>query len=262
MNLELEGKVVLVTAASRGLGRETALAFARERARVVVAARNEAALEELGDEIRNAGGAALPRRLDLSEAGAEERLVDEVVDEWGRIDILVANTPGPPSGPFMSITDRQWDEALEINLLAMVRLARAASHHMIAQGDGGRISFIGTVGVLIAQPSMVLSNATRLALYGVTKTMAMELAEHEILVNMICPGPIATERMDELTEATMAEKGLSRSEAEYKWIGEVPLGRVGQPGDLASMVVLLSSPVCSYTTGAAIPIDGGKARGF
>jgi len=261
MNLQLEGKVVLITAASRGLGRACAQTFGREGARVAIAARDQQALASLAAEIQTEGGEAFPLSLDLSDRSSIENVIADVVTTWGGIDILVANTPGPEAGPFIHIQDSSWTSALEVNLLSMVRLARATARVMIERG-GGRIVFIGTVGVLIAQPSMVLSDSTRLALYGVTKAMALELAGHEILVNMVCPGPIATERMENLIRHTMTEKGITWDEAEAIWLDEVPLGRMGRPEDVGSVVAFLSSPACSYITGAAIPIDGGKARGF
>jgi 3-oxoacyl-[acyl-carrier protein] reductase len=261
MDLQLEGKVVLVTAASRGLGRACSRTFGRERARVAVAARDQKALALLAEEIEADGGEALPLALDLTDPSSIESVVRDVVAKWGGIDVLVANTPGPDAGPFIDLEDSSWDSAVEVNLLSMVRLARAASQVMIGRG-GGRIVFIGTVGVLIVQPSMVLSDSTRLALYGVTKAMALELAQHEILVNMVCPGPIATERMESLISHTMTERGITWDQAESIWLDEVPLGRMGRPEDVGTVVALLSSPACSYITGAAIPIDGGKARGF
>ncbi|HUP17588.1 MAG TPA: SDR family oxidoreductase [Acidimicrobiia bacterium] len=261
MNLQLEDKVVLITAASRGLGKACAQTFGGEGARVAIAARDEQALEAAAEEIEALGGKALPLRLDLTDPDSIEDVVAKVVAHWGGIDVLVANSPGPGAGPFIEISDSAWKSALDVNLMAMVRLARAASRTMI-EGGGGRIVFIGTVGVLIVQPSMVLSDASRLALYGVTKSMALELAEHEILVNMVCPGPIATERMEDLIRHTMSAREITRAEAEAIWLAEVPLGRMGRPEDVGSVVALLSSPACSYITGAAIPIDGGKARGF
>lgn len=261
MDLQLEGRVVLVTAASRGLGRACAQTFGREGARVAIAARDQKALASLAAEIEGFGGEALPIALDLSDPSSITDMVHAVVDKWGGIDVLVGNTPGPQAGAFIELGDESWRAAVDINLLSMVSLAREVSRVMV-EGGGGRIVFIGTVGVLIAQPSMVLSDSTRLALYGATKSMAIELAQHEILVNMVCPGPIATERMEELIGHTMASRGIGRGEAESSWLDEVPLARMGRPEDVSAVVALLSSPACSYITGAAIPVDGGKARGF
>jgi len=261
MDFQLEGKVALITAASRGLGRACALALGREGARVVIAARNQEALEALAVEVEEFGGQALPLFLDLADPLSIRNAVQTAVERWGGIDILVGNTPGPEAGGFLDVDTESWNSALDLNLLSMVRLAKEVVPLMIERG-GGRIVFIGTVGVLIVQPSMVLSDSARLALYGVTKTMALELAEFEILVNMVCPGPIATDRMDALVDHTMSSRGITRDEAEQVWLEEVPLARMGRPEDVGAMVALLCSGACSYVTGTAIPIDGGKSRAF
>ena len=264
MELGLEGRVALVTAASRGLGQVCARILAMEGARVAAAARSVGQLEALAREVRECGrgrGELVGLPLDLAEAASISAAVEEVVGRWGRIDVLVANAPGPPAGPFTAITVDQWSRALEMNVLAMVRLVHVVVPLMQRQRSG-RIFFITTIGVRTAQPEMVLSNATRLAVLGMAKTMAIELAPDNILVNVLAPGPIATERMAELIEQTAERGGLEREEAERVWLDEVPLGRMGQPEDLATLVALLSSERCSYVTGAVIPVDGGKARGY
>ena len=262
MDLGLDGRVALVTAASRGLGRACARVLALEGMRVAAAARNAEQLETLAREARDGGrGEVAPLPLDLADATSIPAAVAEVVTRWGRIDVLVANAPGPPAGPFTEITTDQWAAALEMNVLAMVRLVQAVIPVMQRQRSG-RIFFITTIGVRTAQPAMVLSNATRLAVLGMAKTMAIELAPDNVLVNVLAPGPIATERMAELIEQTAERGGIGQLEAERLWLDEVPLGRMGQPEDLATLVALLSSDRCSYVTGAVIPVDGGKARGY
>jgi 3-oxoacyl-[acyl-carrier protein] reductase len=262
MDLQLKDRVAIVTAASQGLGRASALALAREGASVAVCARNKDALTDLVDEIGSTTtGQALAMPLDLSDFAAIDRALEAVVDAWGRIDILIGNAPGPPPGAVMEITEEQWRDALEMNVMSMVRLTRSVVPHM-QRNQWGRIVYITTTGILTVQPNMVLSNATRLAVYGITKTLAQEVAQDNILVNTVCPGPLATERMQEVIRYTAENRGISLSEAEAVWLDEVPLARMGRPEDLASMVALLCSDACSYTTGAAIPIDGGKARGY
>ena len=262
MDLGLDGRVALVTAASRGLGRACARVLALEGMRVAAAARNAEQLETLAREARDGGrGEVAPLPLDLADATSIPAAVAEVVTRWERIDVLVANAPGPPAGPFTGITIDQWAAALEMNVLAMVRLVQAVIPVMQRQRSG-RIFFITTIGVRTAQPAMVLSNATRLAVLGMAKTMAIELAPDNVLVNVLAPGPIATERMAELIEQTAERGGIGQLEAERVWLDEVPLGRMGQPEDLATLVALLSSDRCSYVTGAVIPVDGGKARGY
>ena len=261
MDLGLAGSTALVTAASRGLGRATALALGAEGARVAVAARSAESLSELAAEINAGPGEAIALPCDLTASGAAEELVAAVCERWGSLDAMVVNAPGPPSGPAHLITDEQWQSALDLVLMSAVRLSRAAATTMIEQG-GGRITFISTIGVRTAQPEMVLSNATRLAIMGLAKTMSVELAEHQVLVNQVAPGPIATDRMDELFAQTSERNGISVDEARQQWTEEVPLRRLGRPEDVAAFVAYLSSPVCGYTTGAVIPVDGGKSRAY
>jgi 3-oxoacyl-[acyl-carrier protein] reductase len=261
VDLGLAGRVALVTGASKGLGRACALSLASEGMRVALAARDSTALEDLVCEIGAGPGQAHPLPLDLAEEGAVERAVERVEAIWGGLHVLVANAPGPAAGPVEEITLEQWRSALEMNVLAMVRLTHAVLPIMRRQGDG-RIHYISTIGVRTAQQNMVLSNATRLAVMGLAKTLSLEVASDGILVNVFAPGPIETDRMTELVDQTMARTGLDRDAARAVWVDEVPLGRMGDPGDLASLVALLSSPRCSFTTGAVIPVDGGKARGY
>lgn len=261
MDLQLKGKVALVTGASRGLGRATAQALGAEGVRVAIAARDEDRLHDLGREIEATGGEALPIALDLSDPTSIERAVEATTARWGTIDILVANAPGPKPGQVLDITIDDWQQALDTNVLSMVRLVNAVAPVMRAQRSG-RILFITTVGVLIAQPGMVLSNASRLAVYGLAKTMALELAGDGILVNILCPGPIETDRQAALIDHTARTRGISAAEATDVWLADVPLQRMGRPEDFGSIAAFLCSHACSFVTGTAIAVDGGKAKGF
>ncbi len=261
MDLGLKDRTVLITAASRGLGRACALTLAGEGMKVALAARDGKVLEALADEVRAAGGEALVLPSDLSDTAAPAALVEATVDHFGSLDALVVSTPGPPSMPCVDVTDTDFRDAMEMNCLVPIRLTSAALPVMRAAG-GGRIVYIGTIGVRMAQRDMVLSNASRLALLGYAKTLALEVAADNVLVNMVAPGPLATERMDELARQTAERLGIDEDQAMDAWVGEVPLGRIGRAQDLASMVALLVSDACSYTTGAVLPIDGGKATAY
>lgn len=262
MDLGLRGKRALVTAASRGLGRASARALALEGARVAPTSRSAEAMQGLAAEIAaTSSGEALPLAMDLLDPVSIEQGVRTVVDRWGGIDILVGNTPGPASGPFVSIDPGTWREAIDMTIMAMVNLLRPVIPVMRA-GGGGRILLITTVGVKIAQPHMVLSNATRLAILGIAKTLSIELAADNILVNAICPGPIDTDRMTELVAATSRQRNISEKEAEAIWLDEVPLARMGRAEDFGKLVAMLVSDVSSYVTGAALAVDGGKSRAY
>ena len=261
MDLRLRGKRALVTAASRGLGRAAALSLGREGARVALASRSLPALESLARAIEADGRTeTLALAMDLRDPDSVSGAVAAAAERWGGLDILVANGPGPASGPFMDIDLEGWRAALETTVIAMAGLARAAVPTM--REGGGRIVFITTVGVKITQPDMVLSDATRLAIVGMAKSLSVELAPHGILVNALCPGPIATDRMRELIEATREREGLSEDEATARWLDEVPLARMGRPEAFGDLVAVLVSEPASFMTGAAVAVDGGKSRAY
>lgn len=262
MDLGLGNKRALVTTASRGLGLATAQALGQEGARVALAGRDIATLRREGEAIVRSGAAdVLPLAMDLTDPASIARGIDEVIARWGGIDILVANTPGTAAGPFVTIDRKGWQEAIDTTIMPVVELMQGVIPSMQAAG-GGRILCITTIGVKTAQPSMVLSNATRLAITGIAKTASVELAAHNILINSLCPGPIDTDRMVNLIEATEKEKGVTREQAEAIWLDEVPLRRMGSARDFGRLAAVLVSDVASYVTGTAVSVDGGKARAY
>ena len=262
MELGIAGKRALVTAASRGLGRASALALAAEGARIAVAGRDMAVLRDLAAELKKAGAAeAIAVQMDLADPASIQPAVEAVADAFGGIDILVGNCGGPASGPFLSITRTMWEEALSAILLSMVDLSHAVLPHMRA-GGWGRIVFVTTVGVKVVQPNMVLSDSIRLAMVGVAKSLSLEFAGEGIMVNCLCPGPFATDRMEDLIQASMERDGHDRAAAEAVWLNEVPAGRFGDPDDFGAMVAMLSSERAGFVTGTAIALDGGKSRAY
>jgi 3-oxoacyl-[acyl-carrier protein] reductase len=257
VDLGLRGQTAVVAAASRGLGKAIARAFVAEGARVAICARTPAALEEAAAEI---GGDVFPVVADLTRADDVRRFVEAAAERFGRVDILVTNTGGPPAASFLDATDEQWLAAVELILMSAVRLSRAVVPHMRRAG-GGRIVHIASFVVRQPLPGLVLSNAVRLAVVGLAKTQAVELARDNILVNVVCPGPIATERLEEVTRAVAEREGISYPEAERRlWTDQVPLGRIGRPEELAHVVVFLASPRASYVTGTTLLVDGGVVK--
>lgn len=262
MDLELRGKRALVTAASRGLGRASAMALAQEGASVAVAGRDPARMADLVERLTAAGAAeAFAVPLDLSRAETLAPAVDKAVERFGGLDIFVGNTGGPVSGPFLDIPRSQWQRALDEILLAMVDLCHAAIPHLRKSGSG-RILFVTTVGVKIVQPNMVLSDAIRLAIIGMAKSLSLELASDGVTVNCLCPGPFKTDRMEDLIAASMARDDIERAAAEAIWLDEVPVGSFGDPMDFGAMVAFLCSPRSRFTTGTAMALDGGKSRAY
>ena len=262
MDLKIRNKRALVTAASRGLGLASARALGGEGVKVAMTGRSISTLEKEAADIAQAGKTeTMALSMDLGDITSIKSGVDAVIKKWGGLDILVANTPGPSAGPFMSIPRDEWYTAINMTIMPVVDLLHAVVPTMKAAG-GGRIVCITTIGVKTIQPSMVLSNATRLAITGIVKTLSVELADQNILVNALCPGPIDTDRMIDLIDATQKERGIDRAAAEAIWLDEVPLRRMGRAEDFGKMVAILVSEAASYITGSSIPVDGGKAKGY
>jgi 3-oxoacyl-[acyl-carrier protein] reductase len=254
-------RVALVCAASKGLGRASAEALARDGVRVAICARGRAALEETASAIASAGGEAIALEADLRRADDITRVVAETVQAFGGLDILVTNTGGPPSGPFMSIDERAWLDAVDSLLLSVVRLCRAAIPHMQARG-GGRIINITSITVKQPVEGLVLSNALRSAVTSLAKTLSVELAPQRILVNCVAPGYTRTDRVVELAGQTAAREGTTSDVIHERTVAKIPMGRMGEPAEFAEVVRFLASPAASYVTGVTIPVDGGWTRGL
>jgi 3-oxoacyl-[acyl-carrier protein] reductase len=258
MDFGLTGKIALVTAASKGLGRASALALAREGARIALAARNREALQQTAQEIRQVSGqAVLALPTDLRQPAEIASLVQQTIATFGGIDILINNAGGPPTGTFETLADDQWEDAFHLTLLSVVRLIRAVLPSM-KQRPGGRI--IQIVSSSVKQPidGLVLSNAIRPGVIGLAKTLSRELAPYQITVNNVCPGRMLTDRLLQLT--TVREKlalGQSEEEALRDLTRDIPLQRIGQPEELGALVAFLSSQQAGYITGTTIQIDGG-----
>lgn len=253
--------------ASRGLGRAIAEGLAAEGARVALCARSAETLASTtaaiaaADATVAAGGQVLGLRADVGRSEDIDRVVALTLERWGRIDILVTNAGGPPSGPVADLTDTQWDAAVQTLLLSAVRFSRAVIPTM-QRRRWGRILHVASFTVKQPLSGLALSNAVRLAVVGLAKTQALELAPHNILVNTICPGSIATDRLLELTQQYAAREGMTVDEATQRlWISQTPLGRLGQPREFADLAVFLASERASFITGGAFQADGGAVRG-
>jgi 3-oxoacyl-[acyl-carrier protein] reductase len=258
MDLGLAGKTALVTAASKGMGKASALALAAEGARVAMCARTETDLRAAAAEVQaKSGGTVLAVPADVTRAADITALVDRVNRELGGVDILVANAGGPPRGHFDEVGDDHWVKAFEISHLSVVRLIRAVLPSMRAR-RWGRIITIQSVSVKQPVPGLLLSNGVRPAVAGLVKTLADDLGRDNILINTLCPGRIMTDRF--LGGARQA--GLSTEDYIAASATDIPLRRIGTPEEFANVVVFLASERASYVTGVTLQVDGGLVRGI
>jgi 3-oxoacyl-[acyl-carrier protein] reductase len=260
MELGLKGKVVLVTGASRGIGRAIALAFAGEGCRLGLASRISDALAAVGKEVEALGAEAHTWSTDVTEPSQAETLVESVRRKWGRIDVLVNNAGGGLSKAFEAVSDEEWDWIVNLNLLAAVRLTRAVLPTMKEQG-GGQIINISALSGRVPRQGQIASNAAKAALINFTESLATEVATHGIRVNAVCPAAILTGRWQDRIARYGKERGLPFERAMTELASRsIPLGRFGEPEEVAHVVVFLASERASFMTGASIFVDGGMGR--
>ncbi len=258
MELGLKGKRALVMAASRGLGYACALGLAREGCDLVICSRDQAHIEGAAARIGEATGARVHAvACDVSREEPVRALVGACVEQFGGLEIVVHNAGGPPSGGFEAVTVEQWYQAVNQNLMSLVWLVQAAAPEM-KRAAYGRILTIASSSIKQPIPNLVLSNTTRAGVLGLAKSLSKELAPHGILVNVIGPGRIATERIEELDRAAAGRSGHTVDEVRQVSVASIPLGRLGQPEEFANVVVFLASEAASYITGTAVLVDGGK----
>jgi 3-oxoacyl-[acyl-carrier protein] reductase len=260
MDLGLKGKRAIVMAASRGLGYACAVGLAREGCHLVICSRDEKRIEAAADVIRRDTGARVKALVaDVGSQSEAQRLVDAAVAEYGGLEIVVHNAGGPPAGETLAMTEEQWQKAFEQNLLSFTRIVRAAAPHM-EQAKYGRVLTIASSSIKQPIPNLALSNALRAGVWGTAKTLSRELAPKGILVNVIAPGRIDTERIAELDQANAQKTGKSVEDVRKASVASIPLGRLGRPEELANLVVFLASQAASYITGQAITVDGAAGN--
>jgi 3-oxoacyl-[acyl-carrier protein] reductase len=260
MDLELKDKVAIIGGASKGLGRACAEVLAEEGAKITICSRTREDLEQAAAEIRDTTGAeVLAFAGDLEKYDVIKDLVAATVDRFGRLDIMVNNSGGPPLARSYNATEEQWETAVQRSLFFFARMSREAVPHLKKQG-GGRIINILASTVYQPIPNLALSGATRMGVVAFSKSLADELGREGILVNNVCPGSILTERMLSNVTSRARELGISVEEGLAQRAAETAVGRIGEPRELAYLVAFLASGKASYITGTTILVDGGLVR--
>jgi NAD(P)-dependent dehydrogenase (short-subunit alcohol dehydrogenase family) len=254
MDLELKGKVAIVTGGSQGIGRAAALRLAAEGANVVIAARGRDLLDQAAAEIRAAGGNVAAVQADVSRVEDCARLVAAALQAYGRLDILVNNAGTSATGEFESVTDDIWQADFELKLFAAIRLARLAIPHMKQQG-GGRIINITNIGAKQPRAKSMPTTVTRAAGLAFTKALSKEFAPHQILVNTICIGLVRAGQH----EKKAAKAGIALEQFYGNMAKDIPLGRVGRAEEVGNAIAFLASAAASYITGSSINLDGGTS---
>lgn len=260
MDLRLKGKVALVAAASRGLGRAVAEELAAEGASLVLCARGAESLAEACDCIERTTGASVHGVTgDVSSSSDVSRIVGAALERFGRVDILVTNAGGPPAGSFDSLSAQDWEAATRMTLTSVLELTRAVLPGM-RQRRWGRILNITSIAVKQPVDNLMLSNSLRAAVTGFARTLANEVAAEGITVNNLLPGYTRTERVEELARSAADREGIAEADVRARWEGEIPMRRLGEPHEFAALAAFLASERASYITGTSITVDGGWVR--
>ncbi len=261
MDLNLHGRVALVVASSKGLGKAVAKQLALEGCNVMLTSRDAEQLAATRQEISEVSSSQIEScACDITRAEEIGALVAVTREKFGAIDILVNNSGGPPGGGFDQHDDENWQKAFELNLLSYVRLIRAALPDLKA--NAGRIINITSSSIKQPIPNLILSNVYRMGLLGLAKSLAEELAPHNVRINTIAPGRIGTDRTAHLDQLKADRLGITRETVEEDSQRNIPLGRYGSPDEFAKVVAFLVSDASSYVTGSSLMVDGGMVKAY
>lgn len=260
MDLNIKGRRALVAGSSSGIGRACAAQLAEDGADLFLVARSAERLAETARVMAGRGVRVGFAAADLSIGGDIDRAFREATGFLGGVDILVNNAGGPKSGPFASLSDEEWQRAVDLNLMSAVRLSRLAISGMVER-KWGRIVNITSTSVKQPIDGLMLSNSVRLAVVGFAKTLSNEVGPHGVTVNTVAPGFTQTERLWELAQATGSREGITAESILERWKSEVPLRRIGLPEEIAAAVAFLASEPGGYINGVVLTVDGGRTKG-
>jgi len=259
MDFGIAGKKALVCAASKGLGRASAVTLAKEGVEVMLCARSVQSLDQVEQEIRQSGGRAHSHACDLTDGASRQSLIDAANKVLGQVDILIHNVGGPKATTVEGTSLDDWRQGYEQLFPGIVHLNSAFLPAM-KQRQWGRIVAITSISVLEPIASLAISNAMRAAVTAMLKTLADEVALANVTINCVAPGLIATDRAESLMQNRIERSGLSREDYMKDYLKSIPAGRLGDPAEFGAVVAFLCSQQASYVTGSTIAVDGGKRR--
>ena len=261
MDLMIKGKVALVTASSKGLGKAAAKLLAMEGATVIICSRTKETIEQTASEIHQLTAEIIPIVADVSNKDNIKKLFEKIKDQFGTLHILVNNAGGPPTGDILTMTEQEWTKGYELTLMSMIRLSREALPLMIKQKWGRIITITSFVG---KQPinDLIISATLRPGIHGLTKVLSNKYAKNNITVNTICPGNINTERQQEIMKQRSLKNKISLDEYKAEIAKEIPAGRLGNLEEVGDVITFLASEKASYINGVNLLVDGGIAKGI
>jgi len=262
MQTGLKDRVVILAAASRGIGRACADLFAREGSKLAICSRDEKQIETAAQELRDAYSVdVLSRAIDVTNEKAVHGFVNAVAEKFGRVDVCFTNAGGPPARNFLSLSSDDWRKAFELNFMSTVHFARAVIPWM-QKNRWGRLITLTSVSVKQPIPDLVLSNSVRAGIMGLVRSLANEFGRDGITVNNVGPGYTATDRLKELAATRALAAGVNQQEMFDRWARDTAVGRVADPSEVANAVLWLASEGAAMVTGQTILVDGGSYKGL
>lgn len=262
MDLQLKNKVALITGASRGLGAATAAALAEEGTNLVLSARDRSALEHQAKNLTGTFGVrAITVSADLTEGESCATVVQQALDEFGKIDILVNSAGASQGGVFWEIPDQVWHDSMELKVMGTIRMTRAVIPAMLERKYGRIVNIVGNTGMQ-PSPRLLPGASANAALLAITRGLGEELAPHNIVVNALNPGPTRTERWTTLMGNLAKSSGRSVADVEADFKDQIPMDRLGEPEEIGRLAAFLASDLAANMTGSSVTADGGWTKGL